>query len=85
MYNGSRKWGSVRVTTKRSKSLISHISLCFNQTVFPEQHKYKKSMKKERAAYRQDLVQDDTIQYSIVVKAQSPRKKMTAIIEPEKV
>ena len=25
MYNGSRKWGSVRVTTKRSKSTIYNI------------------------------------------------------------
>lgn len=87
MYNGSRKWGSVRVTTKRGKSLHNYqlFNFTFSDVVYPEQHKYKKSLQKDRMAARSDMIKDSSIQYSIAIKAQSPRKKMTAIVVPEKV
>jgi hypothetical protein len=36
-------------------------------------------------AARSDMIKDSSIHYSIAIKAQSPRKKMTAIVVPEKV
>ena len=48
MYNGTKKWGSVRLTLKRCK-LNSKIFKCL-YWVYDEKHKYKKALKKERLA-----------------------------------
>ena len=65
MYNGTKKWGTVRVTMKR---------------MFTENHRHKKSMAKERLADRKAQCADSKNTFDIVVKAQSPRRKITAIV-----
>ena len=54
MYSGTKKWGTVRVTSKR---------------LYPEVHKYKKSQSKERLAHRKALSEDKSQTFDVVVKA----------------
>ena len=69
MYTGTKKWGTVRVIIKRK---------------YVENNKYKQSKRKDRL---QDKASQNlpNAQFGLVVKAQSPRRKISTIIEPKNV
>ena len=53
--------------------------------MFVENHKYKKSQQKERLADRKAQCEDKSNQFDVVVKAQSPRRKISIIVEAKHV
>ena len=69
MYAGTKKWGSVRVTIKRQ---------------YTELHKHKDSMSKERKAARRQEAASKS-EFDLVVRAQSPRRKITTFVEAQNV
>ena len=79
MYNGSRKWGAVRVTFKRSKFGLLIVYL-FHMVVYVENHKYKKSMAKERMADKKAQVAVPDAKFAVVVKAKSPKRSISIIV-----
>ena len=66
MYTGTRKWGQVRLTHKRH---------------FKEEHKYKKSMKKQRTELRTELCKDQSNVFGLIVKAANPKRKISTVVE----
>ena len=52
--------------------------------VYPESHKYKKSLKKDRIQSRKECLENKSQTYAIAVKAQSPKRKITAIVPADK-
>ena len=73
MYSGTKKWGAVRVALKRSKCKPLNLE-------FDEHHKYKKSCHKQRMALRASESENASTPFSLIVKAQSPKRKITAIV-----
>ena len=62
IYSGTRAWGTVRVQIKR---------------LFEERRQHKISKAKERTADRKSDCQDPTKEFSLVVKAATPKRKIS--------
>ena len=74
MYSGTRNWGSVRLTVKRSKWPLQ-----LTVAEYIEKHAYALKFKQERRAERRaQLANAKAEPFGLVVKAQSPRRKITA-------
>ena len=67
IYQGTRAWGTVRVQIKR---------------LFEERHKHKKSQKKAREADRVEDCKDSAKEFSLIVKAATPKRKVCTVVEP---
>ena len=74
MYTGTRAWGTVRLTIKRSKSIEA-----FNLIEYIEKHAFARKYNQERSAERRAQISDSGKQpFGLYVKAQSPRRKISA-------
>ena len=67
IYNGTRAWGTVRVQVKR---------------LFVEQQKYKNSKAKERQQDRVEDCKDSSKEFSLIVKAATPKRKISTEVAP---
>ena len=65
IYSGTRAWGTVRVQVKR---------------LFEERRKHKTSLKKERQADRVEDCKDATKEFSLIVKAATPKRKISTSV-----
>ena len=65
IYQGTRSWGTVRVQIKR---------------LFEERQKYKKTLAKERQQDRVADCKEPNKEFSLVVKAATPRRKVSTLV-----
>lgn len=68
LYQGTRKWGTVRLLVKRS---------------FTENFHFKKSKSKERRADRQTQCADASLKFALQVKAATPKKRLSTLVASE--
>ena len=68
LYQGTRKWGTVRLLLKRS---------------FTENFHFKKSKLKERRQDRQNQSADPDAKFALQVKAATPKKRLSTIVASE--
>ena len=69
IYNGTRAWGTVRVQVKR---------------LFEERRQHKKSMKKQRQQDRVEDCKEQGKEFSLIVKAATPKRKICTEVKPNK-
>ena len=67
IYQGTRAWGTVRVQVKR---------------LFEERRQHKNSQRKARQADRLEDCKDKSKEFSLIVKAATPNRKVSTVVEP---
>jgi hypothetical protein len=67
MYNGTKKWGTVRITMKR----------LFAEA---EGHKNKDSKSKERLEHRRELCKDKKAEFDTIVKAKTSKRNLSVVV-----
>ena len=67
IYSGTRAWGTVRVQVKR---------------VFEERRQWKRSQKQARQQDRVEDCKDSTREFSLAVKAATPKRKVSTVVSP---
>jgi hypothetical protein len=77
MYAGTKKWGTVRILVKRCTLLTLFISII----VFTELYKYKDTKRKDQHSFEVQQCSDASQEFDIIVKASTPRRKISTIVE----